>query len=324
MAATGYHTSMDEAQLANRIARVFRHRRKWANRSGVTCFRVYDHDIPDQPLIVDWYDGDAVVWTFDRTRNETPDMETAWLAAVDRSVAQGLGLPQERIHRKVRRRQKDRQEGDGQYHRLGAQQVAKDVLEHGLTFRVNLSDYLDTGLFLDHRPLRRTVRTEVAGKHVLNLFAYTGSFTVAAAVGGAASTTTVDLSNTYLEWAEANLRRNGVAGGAHDFIKADCLRWLAAAPPRRFDRIICDPPTFSNSTAMTTSWSVQRDHPWLLERLYAFLAPGGVAWFSTNAKGFKLVETGLPPFAEVTDMTAATIDEDFTGRTPHRCWRLVR
>ena len=320
---------MDADQLANRIARVYRHRRKWAARSGVTCFRVYDRDIADQPVVVDWYDGDAVVWTFDRARNETLEQEQEWLAAVDACVARGLGLPPERIHRKVRRRQSGRQaeaQGEGQYDRLGRSGLTKVVQEHGLKFQVNLSDYLDTGLFLDHRPLRRQVRAEAQGRRVLNLFAYTGSFTVHAMAGGAASTTTVDLSNTYLDWARQNVELNGFRlGNGHGQVKADVLQWLGGESDQAiFDLIICDPPTFSNSTAMKQSWSVERDQAWLLWRLHARLAPGGTAYFSTNCRGFRLAESGLPPFATIEDITAATIDEDFTDRTPHRCWRLVR
>lgn len=318
-------------QLANRLRRVYRHLRKWAKRTGVTCFRLYEKDIPDQPLIVDWYDGDAVVWAYDRTRNETPEQEDAWIAAVCGAVAAGLDLPAERIHLKRRFRQKDRQEGDGQYHRIGHQAAVKTVLEHGLSFEVNLSDYLDTGLFLDHRPTRLRVQGEAAGKRVLNLFAYTGAFTVHAASGQALTTTTVDLSNTYLDWATRNLALNGhVAGDRHRIVKADCLRWLSdaanaarSAPIHgRFDLIICDPPTFSNSTAMAKPFAIDRDHPWLLARLHDLLQPGGIAYFSTNSRSFRMDETALTAFAEATDISDTSIPEDFRNRKIHRCWRL--
>ena len=309
--------------LRPRIARVFKHLKKWAKRTGVTCFRIYEKDLPDQPLIVDWYDGDAVVWTYHRTRNETPADERAWLAAVDAAVGDGLGLPKERIWRRERRQQKDRQEGEGQYQILGRQGVTKTVLEHGLKFEVNLSDYLDTGLFLDHRPTRQRVGTEATGKDVLNLFAYTGAFTCHAAVGGAKSTTTVDLSNTYLAWAGRNLELNGFAEGPrHRIIKADVVQWLVDERGT-WDLIICDPPTFSNSTSMTQSWSVDRDHPWLLDRLLARLRPGGVLYFSTNSRGFRL-EWPVPPGITVADISAPSIPEDFRNTAIHRCWRIVR
>lgn len=310
-------------QLANRFRRVHRHLRKWARRTGVTCFRIYEKDIPDQPLIVDWYDGDAVVWLYERTRNETPAQEDAWVAAVGEAVRTGLGVTAEHVWLKRRFRQKDRQEGDGQYHRVGEQGAVKVVTEHGLKCEVNLSDYLDTGLFLDHRPTRQRVGTEAAGKRVLNLFAYTGMFTVHTAAGGAATTTTVDLSNTYLEWAARNLALNGVVvGERHRIEKADCLQWLAQARGA-WDLIICDPPTFSNSSAMDKPFAVDKDHGWLLARVRHLLAPGGVCYFSTNYRGFKLADDAWPG-GTVSDISEASIPEDFRNRRIHRCWRLTR
>jgi 23S rRNA (cytosine1962-C5)-methyltransferase len=319
---------MDTAyeQLANRLKRVHRHLRKWARRTGVTCYRLYEKDIPDQPLIVDWYDGAAVCWAYERTRNETPADEEAWLVNVTAAIRVGLDLPAENVFLKRRFRQQDRQEGDGQYHRLEQRTVMKVVEEHGLKFEVNLSDYVDTGLFLDHRPTRQRVGSESAGKRVLNLFAYTGAFTVHARAGGAAATTTVDLSNTYLEWATRNLTLNGfIVGGAHRLEKADCLQWLASAPARgeRYDVIICDPPTFSNSKAMEQTFRIDHDHPWLLEQCAKLLAPGGTLYFSTNFRGFRLAETGLPALT-ITDISDASVPEDFRNRKIHQCWRMTR
>jgi 23S rRNA (cytosine1962-C5)-methyltransferase len=313
-------------QLANRLRRVHRHLRKWARRSDVTCYRLYEKDIPDQPLIVDWYDGAAVAWAFERTRNETPEQEDAWLAAVEEAIRAGLGLAADAVFLKRRFRQKDRQEGDGQYHRLGQREAVKVVAEQGLRFEVNLSDYVDTGLFLDHRPTRAAVRAEAAGKAVLNLFAYTGAFTCYARAGGAAATTTVDLSNTYLEWAARNLALNGFApDGRHALVRADCLEFLAAAAqrPERYDLIVCDPPTFSNSKAMARPFAVERDHPWLLERCHALLRPGGVLYFSTNFRGFRLAAAGLPPFA-IEELGERSVPEDFRNRRIHACWRMVK
>jgi 23S rRNA (cytosine1962-C5)-methyltransferase len=307
-------------QLANRLRRVHRHRRTWGRRRGITCWRLYERDIPDQPLIVDWYDGDAVVWTFDRTRNETAADQAAWVAAVLGAVCAGLDLPQERVWLKERRRQ----EG-GQYQRLGRTGAVKTVAEHGLGFEVNLSDYLDTGLFLDHRPTRMAVRAQAAGRRVLNLFAYTGAFTVHARAGGAAATTTVDLNQNYLDWARRNLAHNGFAeDAAHALVRADCLAWLAQearARPGRWDIVVCDPPTFSNSTAMAHDFSVVRDQGPLLARCAALLAPGGTLWFSTNARGFELTE---PPPLAVTETSAESVSEDFRNRRAHRCWRMQR
>ena len=313
-------------QLANRLRNVHRHLRKWARRTGVTCYRLYEKDIADQPLIVDWYDGEAVCWALDRTRNETPEQEEAWLTAVVASIQAGLDLPAERVHLKRRREQKDRQENDGQYHKLATTGAARVVLEHGLKFEVNLRDYLDTGLFLDHRPTRVEIGSHSARKAVLNLFAYTGAFTVHARAGRAATTTTVDLSNTYLDWAARNLALNGFTNDdRHRVVRADCLQWLAEAPraAERYDLIICDPPTFSNSKSMAKPFAVEADHPWLLRQCHALLKPGGDLYFSTNFRGFRL-GTELPPFTTVTDISTRSVPEDFRNRKIHQCWRMTR
>ncbi len=311
-------------QLANRIARVHRHLRKWARRTDVTCYRLYEKDIADQPLIVDWYDGDAVVWAFARTRNETAEQEAAWLSAVEQSVRSALDLGAEHVFVKRRAPQKDRQSG-GQYERLGQKRTVKNVREQGLLFEVNLSDYLDTGLFLDHRPTRALVRERAAGKAVLNLFAYTGSFTCYARAGGATATVTVDLSNTYLDWAARNLELNGfTTGPEHRLERADCLAWLDQAPraTQRFDLIVCDPPTFSNSTSMPKPFAIEKDHPWLLARCRELLNPGGELYFSTNFRGFDL-RGGGEGFT-IEDLTERSIPEDFRNRRIHRCFRMVR
>jgi 23S rRNA (cytosine1962-C5)-methyltransferase len=324
-AGTPGGSSLD--QVANRLRRVHKHLRKWGRRTGNACWRLYERDIADQPLIVDWYDGDAVAWAFPRTRNETTEQDSAWLAAVVTAVAAGLDLPPGRVHLKRRAPQKDRQ-GGGQYGALHGGQprrgVVKVVAEQGLRFEVNLSDYLDTGLFLDHRPTRAWVREGAAGRSVLNLFAYTGAFTCYAAAGGAARTVTVDLSNTYLEWAARNLELNGFAvGERHALVKADCLEWLGRESRERFGVIVCDPPTFSNSTAMERDFSVQRDQGILFARLWERLEKGGTLWFSTNHRDFALAERGLPPFA-ITELSAQSVPEDFRNKRIHRCWRMMR
>jgi len=314
-------------QLSNRLARVQRHRRTWARRRGITCWRVYEKDIADQPLIVDWYDGDAVCWAFPRTRNQTPADEVAWLAAVQEAIGGGLAIDAAHLHLKRRDRQADRQHG-GQYQRLGDAQgstgTTRVVVEAGLRFEVNLDDYLDTGLFLDHRPLRAVVGAAARDRDLLNLFCYTGAFTCHAAAGGAASTTSVDLSNTYLAWAARNLALNGVgAGTAHALVRADALGFLAetAATPRRFDLIVCDPPTFSNSTAMRTDFAVDRDHVAVITACVALLRPGGSLWFSSNSRALVLDIARLPALTEI---SAQTVPDDFRNRRIHRCWRYDR
>ena len=313
-------------QVANRLRRVHKHLRKWGRRTGNACWRLYERDIADQPLIVDWYDGDAVVWAFQRKRNETPEQESAWLVAVVAAVAAGLDLTPDHVHLKRRAPQKDRQ-GGGQYDALhgGAPRrgMVKVVAEQGLKFEVNLSDYLDTGLFLDHRPTRAWVREGAAGKRVLNLFAYTGSFSCYACAGGAAGTVTVDLSNTYLDWAARNLTLNGFVSERNVLVKADCLAWLEQESREKFGVIVCDPPTFSNSTAMAKDFSVQRDQGILFARLWEKLEPGGTLWFSTNHRDFTLADRGIPPFV-VTPMSAQSVPEDFRNKRIHQCWKMVR
>ncbi|MDA3963231.1 MAG: class I SAM-dependent methyltransferase [Planctomycetota bacterium] len=303
--------------LANRLRNRFKHLSKWARRSAVTCFRIYDRDISDQPCIVDWYDGHAVVWCLDRKRDDTEEQAELWRCSVRKEVATGLDIPQARVYIKRRGRQRGRE----QYVRLGDEAVIRTVSEQGLSFEVNLSDYLDTGLFLDHRTTRAMVREQAAGKRVLNLFAYTGSFTCYAAAGGAASSLTVDMSRTYSDWTARNLALNQLTSEQHRIETVDCMRFLEQTPSERFDLIVCDPPTFSNSKRMDRSWSVDRDHPWLLWRLNDFLAPGGSIYFSTNSRSFELANAGLPPLRPE-EVTHATVPEDFERKRPHRCWVL--
>ena len=306
-------------QLTHRLVRMQKHRAKWGRRQGITCWRIYDHDISDQPLVIDWYAGDIVCWSWRRTKDETPAQDEAWIESVRVAVQTALAVAPERVWMKRRRQQTDRQHG-GQYERLAEHSTVREVHEGGLRFAVNFSDYLDVGLFLDHRPMRLRLGKEARNLDVLNLFCYTGAFTCHAAQGGARSTVSVDLSNTYLDWARRNLASNGLVGAGHSFERADCLEWLKAAANKgqRFDRIICDPPTFSNSTGMEGSFSIDRDHDWVIRMLRALLRPGGVAYFSTNSRRF----VPGPSLATASEITAQTTDEDFRGRPAHRCWQL--
>ncbi|MBT8484522.1 MAG: class I SAM-dependent methyltransferase, partial [Phycisphaerae bacterium] len=261
--------------LAERLAKRMRHLAKWARKQQIGCFRLYERDIPDFPVVIDWYadlegadiarDGDAVAWFHDRTRDETLDATIAYRRAAEAAICAGLRIDPERLFTKHRGRQRDGAGGREQYERLGSRGVVKLVAEHGSRFEVNLSDYVDVGLFLDHRPTRRAVRERAAGKRVLNLFGYTGAFTVHARAGGATRTTTIDMSRTYLEWFERNLAHNGMtATDAHVTVHADCLQWLAdgPGPGEAYDLVICDPPTFSNSKRMRAdSFAIERDYP---------------------------------------------------------------
>ena len=308
--------------LANRLQRIYRHLRKWARRTDVTCFRVYEKDIPDQPLIVDWYDGRALVYAMHRKKDETPEAREAWLAEVEAEVKEGLGVDDDHLFFKERKRLKGL---TTQYEKEAEARQEFLVTEQGHRFLVNLSDYHDTGLFLDHRNTRKLVEQQAAGKRFLNLFCYTGSFSVYAAAGGATTTTSVDISNTYLAWARRNFELNGMSPSAHNLERADVLQWLprAASDGRRWDLIVCDPPTFSNSKKMQGVLDVGRQHPLLINHCLRLLTSGGVLYFSTNYRGFELDESALLP-AGREELTPRSIPEDYRNQRIHRCWRFVR
>ena len=319
-----------EPILANRLRKRQRHLRKWARRRGITCYRLYERDIPEFPLIVDWYggeqSGEAVVWLYGRTRDETPEQADAWSRRALAEIVDGLELEETQIFVKTRQRQL----GSAQYERRALGGQVRIVEEQGLKFEVNLSDYLDTGLFLDHRNTRAQVRAISAGKRVLNLFAYTGSFTCYAIDGGASATTTVDLSQTYCEWAARNLALNGFEGGfggqeAHRILQADCLAFLQEELQRgsHYEIIICDPPTFSNSKRMKQgSFDVVRDHIGLIHNCARLLESDGTLFFSTNARRFQLNQDALPHNLSGKEISSQSIPEDFRNKRIHRCWRF--
>jgi len=302
--------------LANRVRKNSRHRRKWARRESVTCYRLYDRDIPEVPIAVDLYQDHLHIAEYARggTDAHDPSVMEIWADA----VAEVLGIPREQVFIKSRRRQRGKEQYGAQ-DRSGHHLV---VEEGGLKFIVNLQDYLDTGLFLDHRRTRQLIRSQADGCHILNLFAYTGSFTVYAADGGALSTTTVDLSKTYLAWSRRNLELNELADSCHELIHADAITWCgdAARNSKRYDIIILDPPTFSNSKRSTTVFDIQRDHTSLICDALELLTPGGVVYFSTNSRRFRM-DDSLGEWARLTEITSQTAPPDFT-RAPHRCWRL--
>ena len=241
-----------------------RHLGRWGPRQGITCFRLYERDIPDFPLIVDWFadldaqdptsEGDAVVWAFPRTRDRgDPGAGREYLERVCLEVGQGLNIAVDRVHLRARGRQRDGSGQRQQYVRMEHKNQRKVVQEYGVRFEINLSDYLDVGLFLDHRVLRREISERIADRSLLNLFAYTGAFSVHARVGGAGRTTTVDLSKTYLEWYQRNCELNALAeDDRHIWIQDDCLQFLEDGPQpgESYDTILLDPPTFSNSKRM--------------------------------------------------------------------------
>lgn len=305
----------------NRLRKNAKHFRKWARAQGLTCFRVYDRDIPEYPYAVDLYGDWVHLVEYPHRRALQAGTVEAQREEVLAAVAAVLEVSPEKIHVKTHTPQPW---GRKQYSRQGRGSERFVVEEQGLKFWVNLGDYLDTGLFMDHRLTRARVREEARGKRFLNLFAYTGSFTVYAAAGGAQRTVTVDLSGNYLDWAEENLALNGLADARHTLIRADVVPWLEeqATEPDRYELIVCDPPSFSTSKRMSGSFNVQRDHPRLLKALQAVLAPGGVLYFSTNFLGFELGEAATRGL-EVEELTPGSIPEDFQRKEIHRCWRMV-
>lgn len=314
--------------LHNRLRKRARHVSKWARRRGITCYRLYDRDIPEVPLIIDWYEGHLHI-ARRRRGGDRPadgadgtDGEREWLELMAERAARALDVPGERVHIKERRRQR----GRTQYRRIDHSDMYMVVGEGGHRFAVNLDDYIDTGLFLDHRATRARVEAEAAGARFLNLFCYTGSFTVYAAAGGARRTVSVDLSRRYLAWAERNMELNGLGDGGgpeHSFVCADAREYVRDRGGEPFDLAVLDPPTFSNSKKMRGVLDIQRDHTALIRDTLALLRPGGVLYFSTNARRFKLDATAIDG-ADIEDITRATLDEDFRARPAHRCWRMVR
>lgn len=328
--------SQGAEMFANRLRKNARHLGKWARREGVTCYRVYDADLPEYAVAVDLYQGAgpdeerrcAHVAEYAPPPSVDPELAQARLTEAVEAVADVLEVAPADVALKVRKRQR----GSAQYERQAERGEWVEVAESGLRFLVNLHDYLDTGLFLDHRPVRAIVRDLAAGQRVCNLFAYTGAASVYALAGGAKYVATVDLSTTYLDWARRNTALNGYADGpTNRFFRSDVLRWLAderrrieEGRARRYGLVFCDPPTFSSSKSMgERTFDVQRDHVALITDAAALLEPDGVLVFSTNLRTFKLDEAALGDLV-IEDVTAATIPPDF-ARTPriHHCF-LVR
>jgi 23S rRNA G2069 N7-methylase RlmK/C1962 C5-methylase RlmI len=309
--------------LVNRIRKNRRRLGPWLDSEKVTCFRLYDQDIPELPLVVDWYEGHLHVSHMPRdvaggARPAEKDDERAELLAA--KIAGALGVPGDRVH--VKRRA--RAPGGTQYERLARIGEEIEVGEGGHQFLVNLTDYVDTGLFLDHRITRSLVAAGARGKRFLNLFAYTGAFTVYAAAAGAAATVTVDLSQRYLDWAARNLELNGLAGAAHRFVRDDAIAALEdGRVAGRYDLAVVDPPTVSKSKRMRRPFDVQRDHAALLRGVLGLMAPGGVVYFSTNLRRFALdFDPGRR--AAIEEITAKTIPPDFRDLKAHRCFRIVK
>ncbi|RJG48145.1 bifunctional 23S rRNA (guanine(2069)-N(7))-methyltransferase RlmK/23S rRNA (guanine(2445)-N(2))-methyltransferase RlmL [Motilimonas pumila] len=305
--------------FANRLKKNLQQRRKWAKREGVDCFRLYDADLPEYNVAIDLYVDHLVVQEYAPPKNIDPAKARRRILDVVATARHVLEIPEDKLFLKVREVQK----GKSQYQTLNKKQSLLSASEYNALFEVNLSDYLDTGLFLDHRPTRKKLGELAQGKHFLNLFCYTASASVHAALGGAASTTSVDMSNTYIDWAKRNFQLNKIKG-AHHFEQADCLKWLDHCQ-HQYDLIFIDPPTFSNSKRMQGTFDVQRDHVELLQNARKNLTTGGVLVFSNNKRGFKLDHDAVNELGfEIQDFSKQSIPEDFKRNDKiHQCWILT-
>ena len=358
--------------FSNRLAKKYKLLRKWARRERVTCYRLYDRDIPEVPLAVDIYEflpggmdskidaalflrGEderisandlsaakeknermfAHLYLYERPYEKSDSDEQLWLDEMKKAVSLTLGISETRVIQKVRKHQK----GENQYEKIeNERSVEGFVQECGQLFKVNLSDYLDTGLFFDHRPLRSLVRESCAGKSVLNLFCYTGSFSVYAAEGKARRVESVDLSNTYLDWARFNFALNDfdpddsrfffTRGDVTGFLNQKLAEVPNAEKSNRYDIIILDPPTFSNSKATRNTLDINRDWSELVEKCLNLLNEDGILYFSTNSHRLKFDSELIPKLSvygteiKITDMTEPSLPEDFKGTKAHRLWKI--
>ena len=304
---------MATIDLTNRLKKRYKHLAKWAGRNTITCYRLYDRDLTDFPLIIDYYDGHAIAWVMKET--DTQDLKYA--------ISEGLGIAADHVILKDRSAQIGL---TGQHQKVNTAPQLKLVQEGGLTFEINLTNYLDIGLFLDHRKTREKIKTLSKGKRILNLFAYTGSFTCYAIDGGATSSTTVDMNPNYAHWVKRNFELNHIhTGKDHQIVTEDCFSFLRDhQKAQKYDIIICDPPTFSNSKRMEMkSFSVDRDYPILLNLCLNILSPDGVILFSNNSRQFKMDTTQLLHKVTIQEITHQTISEDFKDSKSHRAWVIA-
>ena len=369
-------TSYQAELFANRLKKKYKELRKWARKNRVTCYRLYDRDIPEVPVSLDLYEflpdevdsvleaarfmaaqneklsandptadkeikerSYAVLYLYERPYQKDDTEEAVWLEAMSGAAASVIGIPPSHIIKKSRGHKSHK--NDEQYQKIeNTTEISGLVQEQGQLFRLDLTSYLDTGVFFDHRSLRNAVRETAGKKRVLNLFCYTGSFSVYAAQGNASYVESVDLSNTYLAWAKDNMKLNGFSDKKkYEFTRSDCLRFLqekaVAAKGGKltaedlYDLIILDPPTFSNSKATADVLDINRDWPQLVKDCLNILAPGGTFYFSTNSERIKFDISKIPLKTaagcefEWKEITEETIPPDFAGRRPHRVWKFV-
>jgi len=314
--------------LLNRLKKNRKKLASWVKREQISCYRLYDADLPEYAAAIDLFQSDQL-WVHIQEYQAPSSVDTNKagnrLFEIKKVVQQLLNIPAEQIFIKLRRKQR----GTAQYTKRGSEGAFHQVEESGCKLLINFEDYLDTGLFLDHRPIRNLIQQQAQGRRFLNLFAYTGAATVHAVVGGAESSTTIDMSKRYLEWAQENLALNYQAiYSKHQFVRADCMEWLAKESARgdenrrQYDLIFLDPPTFSNSKRMEKNFDVQQDHVTLIEQACRLLAKGGTLYFSTNFRKFKLDETALSGL-DIKEITNQTIPPDFSrNQKIHYCWQI--
>ena len=370
-------TTYQAELFSNRLKKKYRELRKWARKNRVSCYRLYDRDIPEVPLSLDLYeflpsDVDsvleaarftaeqnarlsandpavekeikerlyAVLYLYERPYEKAEEDEAVWLEAMSQAAAVVLGIQKEHIILKTRGHKSHKGEEDNAQYEKMSETLSGLIMEQGQLFRLDLTSYLDTGLFFDHRPLRAVVRETCSKKRVLNLFCYTGSFSVYAAQGNARYVESVDLSNTYLDWAKNNMKQNGFDDKArYVYTRADCMRFLQEkavaaksgklAPEELYDIIILDPPTFSNSKASSDILDINRDWPQLVKDCLNILAPHGTLYFSTNSERLKFDIKKIPQKTAAglefscTEITLQTIPQDFAGKKPHKVWQFI-
>ncbi|MBN1872038.1 MAG: class I SAM-dependent methyltransferase [Candidatus Omnitrophica bacterium] len=301
--------------LSNSVRNKYRHISKRFRKAGIECFRLYDWDSPEIRIVVDWYAGHLVVSEYERLQTG-PE----YLPQMAETAAYALNVPMENVH--IRKRRTQVAEGP-RYGKLASKDKRMEVKEGDLKFLVNLTDFLDTGLFSDHRQTRNIIRKMAEGKDFLNLFAYTGAFTCAAALGNARSTVTVDRSQAYVNWAKDNLELNGFLSDKHKLVKADVMMYLTRAykDGERFDLAFVDPPSFYKDQSAGVDFDINRDHPYLIKKVLKIMRPGSDVLFSTNHQRF------VPRFddlkvKEIIPLTPRTIPEDYRNRNIHHCWQI--
>jgi 23S rRNA (cytosine1962-C5)-methyltransferase len=305
----------------NRLTKVFRHMSKTAKRQAVSCYRIYDHDLPEFPLCIEKYEDWLYVAEYRRNHHMEETEHLQWLEDCKEIIEEITAMPGARIVLRTRQRKSNRQD---QYQKLDDEQQFRVVREQGLKFKVNLTDYLDTGLFLDHRITRNLVREQSSGKKILNLFCYTGSFSVYAAGGQAQEIVSVDLSKTYLKWARENMELNEMFDPLkHIYLHEDVKQWLQTIPQSYYDLVILDPPTFSNSKRMDDFLDIQLDHPVLINQVLGGMKPGGLLYFSTNFSKFQM-QSDLLKNCTLKDITRATTPFDFQGKLSRYCFLITK